>query len=127
VPPYIVFRYEAGTWVRIPLAELRPRIERMNLITNPDRDSLKANGYFIRCAVTAQAYRDIPGADNHALLAAVDRRLRNPLGLGCSRDAIERNYGVEKYDEWRRTGNWLDKSDDEVRRLLRRNGEGAKP
>src|SRR6266566_1390624 len=37
-PPYIVFRYDAGTWVRVPLAELPSRFVRMNLYPNPNPD-----------------------------------------------------------------------------------------
>ena len=125
-PPYIVFRYEAGTWTRIPLAELPRRIMRMNLIGYPDRDFLKANGYFIRAAVTAKEYKDLPG-DDYSLFGTVDRRIRNPISLSCRRGTIERIYGVEKYQEWRGTGNWLGKSEDEALRLLHGKSEGGKP
>jgi hypothetical protein len=35
-PPYIAFRYDAGEWVRIPVAELPSRFVRMNLYPDPD-------------------------------------------------------------------------------------------
>jgi hypothetical protein len=47
--------------------------------------------------------------------------------LGCDRWAVERAYGVEKYTEWLWTGTWLDKSEEEVSRLLGKKGEVAKP
>src|SRR5882724_11234237 len=71
-PPYVVFRHDAGTWVRVPVAELPSRLVRMNLVTFPNRERLKAEGYFIRAAVTARSYKEIPGADNYALNATVD-------------------------------------------------------
>ena len=126
-PPYIVFRYDTGSWTRVPLAELPRRFVRMNLVVLPDRDFLEAHRYFVPAAVTARLNKEIPGSDYDALMFTVDRRLRNPIGLGCSRGAIERIYGVEKYGEWRGTGNWLDKTEDEALRMLRRKGEGAKP
>ena len=124
-PPYIVFRYDTGSWTRVPLEELPRRFVRMNLVMRPDRDFLKAHGYFVPAAVSARLKKEIPGSDYHALMFTVDRRIRNPIGLGCSRDAIERIYGVEKYAEWRGTGNWLDKTEDEALSMLRRKGEGT--
>lgn len=126
-PPYVVFRYDTGSWTRVPLAELPHRFVRMNLLMLPDRDFLKAHGYFVPAAVIAGLNKEIPGSDYDALMFTVDRRIRNPIGLGCSRGAIERIYGVEKYGEWRGTGNWLDKTEDEALRMLRPKGEGTKP
>ena len=118
-PPYIVFRYDAGAWVRVPLATLLPRFVRMNLYPNPNQDRLKALRYFIRAAETSKRYREsyAPG-DEYSLRATVDRRIRNPRFSGCGRGAIERVYGAEKYQEWKGTGNWLDKTEDEAMKLL---------
>ncbi len=99
----------------------------MNLYPSVDRDFLKSHRYFVSAAVTAALYRTPPLDDHRALLATVDRRLRNPLGFGCESPYLDRIYGSEKYDEWRDTGNWLDKTEAEVTNLLRRKGEGAKP
>jgi len=125
--PYIVFRYDTGIWVRVSLADLPRRFARMNLYPNPSQDRLRAQGYFIRAAETATRYKEsyAPG-DEYALRATVDRRIRNPRSLGCGRASIERIYGVEKYDEWKGTGTWLDKSEAEALNLLRRKSEGSK-
>ncbi len=127
-PPYIVFRYDAGTWIRVSLAELPRRFARMNLYPNPSQERLKAQGYFIRAVETATRYKEsyAPG-DEYALRATVDRRIRNPRSLGCGRGSIERIYGVEKYEEWKGTGTWLDKTEAEALNLLRRTSEGTKP
>jgi len=126
-PPYIVFRYENGTWTRIPVTDLPRRLVWMNLYPSVDHDFLKSQRYFVKVAVTAALYRTTPLDDHRALLATVDRRTRNPVGLGCIRKYIERFYGAEKYDEWRDTGNWLNKTEAEALTLLRRKGEGATP
>jgi hypothetical protein len=126
-PPYIVFRYENGTWNRIATGELPRRFVWMNLYPSVDRDFLKSHRYFVSAAVTAAEYRTPPLDDHRALLATVDRRLRNPLGFGCESPYLDRIYGPEKYSEWRDTGNWLDKTEAEVANLLRRTGDGARP
>jgi len=125
-PPYIVFRYDAGTWVRVPLAELPSRFVRMNLYPNPNPDRLKAQNYFITTSVTSARYKEAyPGDDEYRLRATVDRRIRNPLGLGCIRP--ERVYGAGSYKRMLSSGNWLDKTEDEALKLLWGNREGAKP
>lgn len=126
-PPYIVFRYEGGTWNRIPIADLPRRFVWMNLYPSVDRDFLKSQRYFIKAAVTAALYRTQPLDDHRALLATVDRRIRNPLSVGCDRSGVDRNYGDERYQAWRGTGTWLDKTEAEVANLLRRTGDGARP
>ncbi len=124
-PPYIVFRFDAD-WVRIRLAELPTRFTRMNLYPDPDANQLKAQNYFIRAAVTAKRYRDsFPGDDEYKLEATVDRRIRNPIGLGCLRP--ERAYGTGSYARMSHTGNWLDKTEDEALKLLWGDRGGAKP
>ncbi len=127
MPCLNVFRNEAGTWGRIPLAELPHQFVWMNLYPSVDREWLKSQQYFIRAAVTAALYRTGSLDDHRALLVTVDRRIRNPMTLGCDRGAVERIYGVEKYEQWRGLGSWLDKSEAEALNLLRRKSEGAKP
>ena len=110
------------------MAELPSRFVRMNLYPNPNADRVKEQNYFIGAAVTSERYKqDYRAGDEYKLRATVDRRIRNPLAMGCSRGAIERLYGVEKYDEWRGTGTWLNMTDDVALSLLRRKGDGAKP
>lgn len=110
-----------------PVAVTEALTVRANLYASPSPERLKAEGHFFRPAVTSRHFQEAYRGDDYNLYATVDRRLRNPLGLGCSRGAIERIHGVEKYSEWVRTGNWLDKSEDEVLRLLRRKGETTTP
>jgi hypothetical protein len=128
-PPYIIFRYEAGTWGRIPLAELPRSLVRMNLYPDPDADLLKTWRYFLTPTATLARYQDVREDNRHT--ATIDRRFRNPLayvsGMGCSAGAVERIYGVGKYDEWKNTGSWLDKSEAEALHLLRRKGETTTP
>jgi hypothetical protein len=38
---------------------------------------------------------------------------------------LERVYGGTKYLEWLKTGNWLDKSADDIAKLLGAKGKGA--
>ena len=60
-------------------------------------------------------------------MGRVDRRIRNPLSLNCRKSVLERIYGAGKYEEWEKTGNWLDKTDEEARRLLYGTTGGTKP
>jgi hypothetical protein len=126
-PPYIIFRYEGGTWSRIPIEDVSRRFVWLNLYPSVDKEFLQAQGYFVRASATAAVYRTRPLKDDRAHLSMVDRRLRNPLGFGCESPYLERIYGPEKYREWRNTGTWLDKTEAEALSLLRRQGEGAKP
>jgi hypothetical protein len=127
-PPYIVFRHEGGTWVRVPVADLPRSLTKMNLLPNSPREGDRSPGSTVVGAdAAARFYRTHFFGDDYALYGTVDHRLRNPLGLGCSRDAIEKLFGVEKYSEWLKTGNWLDKTEAEALKLLRRKDEGAKP
>jgi hypothetical protein len=83
-PPYVVFRFDGAGWRRVPLKELPTRFERMNLYPNPNAERLKAQNYFVSAAVTSQRYKEAYRAgDEYKLRATVDRRIRNPLSLGC--------------------------------------------
>jgi len=126
-PPYIVFRYENGIWNRIPITDLPRRFVWLNLYPSVDKELLQGHHYFIGAAETTALYRTQPLDDHRALLATVDRRLRNPWVMGCSPGDIERFYGPEKYGEWQKTGNWLDKTEAEALTLLRRKDDGATP
>lgn len=127
-PAYFVFRYEAGTWVRVALAKLPSRLWKANFLGYPGEKLIReSKGYITADQFEARfdALRMRGGDTDY--YGRIDRRIRNPIGLGCSRGAIERFYGAEKYPEWISTGNWLDKSEAEVMSLLRRKNEGAKP
>lgn len=126
-PPYIVFRYDAGTWVRVPLAELPSRFERANLLGFGAEDLIRRSNRFLTARQIAAWHEDLRKRTDTAHYAFIDRRIRNPMVFGCDRGAIERVYGVEKYDEWRKSGTWLDKTEAEIRTLLGRKGEGGKP
>jgi hypothetical protein len=126
-PPYIVFRYEAGTWVRVTLNELPARLWKANLLGYPGEDVLRVSKYYITAAQVEARFDALRKRGDIEHYGRIDRRLRNPMGEGCSRDAIEKLFGVEKYSKWRKTGNWLDKTEAEALKLLRRKDEGAKP
>lgn len=126
-PPYIAFRYEGQAWHRIPLADIPRRFVWLNLYPSVDKEFLQSQRYFIRAAVTAALYRTEPLDDHRALFATVDRRIRNPLAFGCTYADVERLYGPGKYDEWKKTGTWLDKTEAELVKLLQKTRGGAKP
>ena len=125
-PPYFVLRYDSGTWVRVALADLPARLWKANFLGYPGEKVIReSKGYITAAQVEARsdALRKRGDTEHYG---RVDRRIRNPLGEGCTRDAIERIYGAEKYREWLRSGNWLDKTEDEALSLLGRRGQGAK-
>jgi hypothetical protein len=124
-PPYIAFRYDEGTWVRVPLSDLPSRFERANLLGYPGEEVIReAHGYLTAAQVAARL-NALRSRSDTEYYGRIDRRIRNPIGLGCIQP--DRVYGKGSYDKWSQMGNWLDKSEEEVLRLLRRKGEGAKP
>jgi hypothetical protein len=126
-PQYIVFRYDAGTWARIPLGELPTRFAQSNLLAYPGKEFLHGVKNFVTAAQVAAHFAAVRQHADTAHYGQIDRRIRNPMAFGCDRGAIERVYGVEKYYEWRKSGTWLDKTDAEIRTLLRPKSEGTKP
>jgi hypothetical protein len=126
-PPYLVFRYDPPRWTRIPVAELPARFRQSNIISHASgaEDLVKQARYYITAAQVKAVKEDV--GDKNSPDVVVDRRIRNPLALECDRDALERVYGVEKYNEWRGTGTWLDKSPEEVAKLLGAKGKGVNP
>lgn len=127
-PPYIVFRHDGTAWTRVPLAELPVRFRNANISAiSPGRleDLIKQARYYLTAAQVKAIYDS--GQDKNSLYVVIDRRIRNPLSLDCDRGTVERLYGLEKYAEWDGTGTWLDKSEEEVSKLMRRKDTGAKP
>ena len=125
--PYMVYRHDGTAWTRVPLAELPARFRRANMLKSASHAErlIRPAKYYLTAAQVEAIYAS--GQDKNSPYVVIDRRIRNPLSLGCDRGTVERLYGIEKYAEWRDTGTWLDKSEDEVLKLLRRKGEGAKP
>jgi hypothetical protein len=126
-PPYIVFRHEGGTWVRVPLAELPTRFWKPNLLGFAGEEFIKRSKGYVSAAQVEARFAALRKRGDTEYYGRIDRRIRNPLGLGCNRDAIERVYGPEKYDDWLRLGNWLDKSEEEALNLLRGKSRGVTP
>jgi hypothetical protein len=117
-PPYFVFRYDAGTWVRVPLVDLPTRFWKANLLGFPGEDLIRESKGYLTATQVESRFDALRKRGDTEYFGRIDRRIRNPIGLGCSRGAIEQVYGVEKYSEWIRTGNWLDKTEDEALKLL---------
>jgi hypothetical protein len=127
IPPYIVFRHDGRAWGRITLSELPTRFSKANLVgSGAERLIRDSKGYLTAAQVQSivDRMRRDPELEHRG---RIDRRIRNPLSMGCSRGAVERIYGAGKYTEWWRTGNWLDKTDEEARRLLHGKREETKP
>lgn len=127
-PPYIVYRHDGSAWFRVTLAELPVRFRKANISAiSPNRlnDILREAKYYLTAAHVKAMYDS--GQDRNSPYVVIDRRIRNPLSLGCDPGTVQRIYGPDRYEEWRGTGTWLDKSGEEVLRLMRRKGEGAKP
>lgn len=124
-PPYLVFRYDTAGWTRIPLADLPGRLENANLMGDVNVARIKEAQYALTAAQVADVWSELRERKDTRYYAVIDRRLRNPIGLGCSRGTVERVYGSTKYLEWLKTGNWLDKSADEVAKLLGTKGKGG--
>lgn len=56
-PPYVVFRYLAGTWTRIPVQELPNDFKTPNLIfSEPDDEARKAGGTVVSSEVIRKLY-----------------------------------------------------------------------
>jgi len=126
-PPYFVLRYDSGTWVWVALADLPSRLWKANFLGYPGEDLIRESKGYITAAQVESRFNTIRERSDTEHYGRVDRRIRNPIGLGCQRGAIERFYGAEKYTEWISTGNWLDKTEDEALKLLRGDRQGAKP
>ena len=126
-PPYFVFRYDLGSWVRIELADLPARLWKANLLGYPGENLIRESKGYITAVQVERRFDALRKRGDTEFFGRIDRRIRNPRSLGCSRGAIERVYGAEKYEEWKGTGTWLDKSEAEALNLLRRKSEGAKP
>ncbi len=127
-PPYIVFRQDSTGWTRVALTELPMRFRRANVSTiNPDRlqDVIAQAKRYLTAAQIAEFHNS--AQDKNSPYVIIDRRIRNPLSLGCDPGTVQRVYGPGKHEEWRGTGTWLDKTEEEVLRLMRQKGEGAKP
>jgi hypothetical protein len=103
VPPYFVFRYDRGTWVRVPLGDLPTRFWKANLLGYPGDDVIRESKGYVSAAQVEARLDAVRKRGDTEHYARIDRRIRNPIGLGCGRGAIERVYGVEKYSEWIRT------------------------
>jgi len=109
------------TWFRVPLDDLPLRFWKANVLGYRGDDFVReSKGYVTAAQVETllDARRKRGDTDYYTYYARIDRRIRNPIRLGCNRGAIERVYGLEKYSEWIRTGNWLDKTEDEAMKLL---------
>ena len=126
-PPYFVFRYAASGWTRIPLADLPTRFETANLLNYVDVDLIKRSRYVLTAAQIEAAYRVARTRSDTRHYAVIDRRIRNPIGLGCERGGVERAYGGTKFLEWLKTGDWLDKSAEDVAKLLGAKAKGVTP
>ena len=124
-PPYIVFRYEAGTWARMTLNDLPARLWKANLLGYPGEEVLRTSHYYLTAAQVEARFDALRKRSDTEYFGRIDRRHRNPLGLGCIRP--EKFYGPGSYDRMRGTSNWLDKTEAEALKLLWGDREGAKP
>jgi len=105
-PPYVVLRHEAGNWVRMALSDLPRRFSTSNLLGYAGRDLIRESKGYLTAAQIATWFDGVRRDSTRARYATIDRRIRNPLSLDCSRDALERTYGAGKYEEWNGTGTW---------------------
>jgi hypothetical protein len=117
-PPYFVFRYDAGLWVRVPLSDLPTRFRKANLLGFPGENLIRESKGYIMAPQVEARFDALRKRGDTEYYGRIDRRIRNPMTLGCNRDAIERVYGVEKYSEWIRAGDWLDKTEEQAVKLL---------
>ena len=118
VPPYFVHRHDHGTWFRVPLESLPTRFEKANVLGYPGDDFIRESKGYVTAAQVAARLDAVRKRGDTEHYGRIDRRIRNPIGLGCGRGEIERVYGVEKYSQWIRTGDWLDKTEDDAMKLL---------
>jgi hypothetical protein len=81
-PPYIVFRYDGGNWIRVPLSELPPRLENANLLGLGAEDLIRQSRGSLTAAQIAAWYANLRQHSDVAHYAFIDRRIRNPMGLG---------------------------------------------
>ena len=122
-PPYIVFRHDDPNWTRVSLSELPARFQKPNMLMSASHaeDVIREAKFYVTAERVAQRYKAAVDKDSHYV--SIDRRLRNPIGLGCNRGTVDRVYGAGKYLEWRGTGRWTDRSPEDAMKLLRGNNE----
>ena len=127
-PPYIVLSYDGTAWGRVPLTELPARFWKGNLLGYYGAERLtRGSKNYVTAAQISTWLDEVRQNDASQHMGRVDRRIRNPLSLNCRKSVLERIYGAGKYEEWEKTGNWLDKTDEEARRLLYGTTGGNKP
>jgi hypothetical protein len=119
-PPYIVLRYDAAAWVRVPFGDLPTRFAQANLLTYPGDDVLRGAKYALTATQVAAHFARVGQFADTAHFARIDRRIRNPVGMGCIRP--DRVYGKGSYKKWTRMGNWLNLPQEEALQLLEKGG-----
>jgi hypothetical protein len=117
-PPYIVLRYDGTAWEQVPLSELPTRFGRGNLLGYGAERLIRESKNYLTVTQISTWLDEVRQNDATQHMGRIDRRIRNPLSLNCRKSVLERVYGAGKYEEWGKTGNWLDKSDDEAMKLL---------
>ncbi len=126
-PPYIVLRYDGTAWRQVPLGELPTRFWKGNLLGYGSERLIRESKNYLTAAQISTKLDDVRQIDATQHMGRIDRRIRNPLSLNCRKSVVERIYGAGKYEEWRQTDDWLDKTDEEARRLLYGTSGGIKP
>lgn len=85
-PAYVVFRYDRGKWVQIPLAELPPEIKTPNLVSSsPDDEGRRVHGGVITAEAIAQLRRSYWREDFKQLLR---NPIAQPLGGGSCMEMV---------------------------------------
>ena len=99
--PYIVVRHGERNWTRVSLSELPARFQKPNMLMSASHaeDVIREAKFYVTAERVAQRYKAAVDKDSHYV--SIDRRLRNPIGVGCNRGTVDRVYGAGKHLEWR--------------------------
>lgn len=117
-PPYVVFKYQNTTWIRIALQELPAEIKTPNLIfSSPDNEVEKLGKRFVTVAMVQHANRDLRQPEYKTIL----RESLAGSGVGLTSCPIpttaaakliapEINGQLLEYNWWPLAQDWLNKT-----------------
>ncbi len=110
-PPYVVFKYHLGDWLRIPLRELPARFKTPNLIISSPDDAAKKTGVSLITAEMVTRINNAPkaGGSEQPQYKTI---LREPLNLG--------SLGVSCEELVYYKGAWISPRDSIGRRMMDR-------
>lgn len=89
-PPYVVFKYQRGSWSRVPLQELPSDFKTPNLIfSEPDDEARKAGG----AIVSSEMIRKLYDGYQYAVFKTILREAMTDAGRSCIRTDYYENAG----------------------------------